>query len=160
MKPLKAIDAEADPVYRLSHAFRRQVPVKFNCLLEYQARMEYGSESSIVSEPQTLGGLVLPLWGILTAQLPSVAQRPHEAAISSIHREFTDLRNIPRQWVISFFYLDSSAIYPSLSRHKKTFRSYFLPGFRFHSFVRRLFALIPTTLIQLGALQKSLKRRA
>jgi len=65
------IDAETDPIYRLSRAFRRQVPVKFNCLFEYQARVEYGSESSIVSEPRTLGGLVLPLWGILTPQLPS-----------------------------------------------------------------------------------------
>lgn len=89
---------------------------------KHQARVEYGSESSIVSEPRTLGGLVLPLWGILTPQLPSVAQRLHEAAaISSIHREFTDLRNIPRQRVISFFYLDCSVIHFSSSATKRHF---------------------------------------
>lgn len=36
-QPLAAIDAKADPVYCLSRAFRHQVPVKFNYLLEYLA---------------------------------------------------------------------------------------------------------------------------
>lgn len=89
-----------------------------NCLLEYQARMEYGFKSLIVSEPRTLGDLVLPLWGILMLQLPSIAQS-EAAAISSIHREFTDLRNIPQQRVISFFYLDCSVIYLSSRATKR-----------------------------------------
>lgn len=42
-------------VYR-AH-FGAKFQSKFNCLLEHQARVEYGYESSIVSEPRTLGGL-------------------------------------------------------------------------------------------------------
>lgn len=68
-RSLTAVDAKANPEHEhLSCAFRRQIVVKFNSLVEYQARVEYGSESSIVSELQTLGALdTTPLRNTYTA---------------------------------------------------------------------------------------------
>lgn len=103
------------------------------------ARAEYGSESSIVSEPRTLGGLVLPLWGILTPQLPSVAQRPYEAArdfkySSRVHRPSKYPAAVGNQLLLFRLYYNLPLLSHATKRHFGRISS---RAFRFHSFVRR-----------------------